>query len=302
MRQEEVARRIGLSRSAIVQIEAGNRSVSGLELDRFAWLYGREVGDFLTSGFPEENPLVALFRLHSNPGERDGALDAVRNALVLGRTITDIEQTLGVGAGAAATPAYRLPEPETKWQAVRQGEQVATHERHRLGLGVSPLPDIVEILEGEGIRTATENLPGGVSGITLIEPRVGTFIVVNGQEAPLKQRFSFAHEYAHALLDHESPGTLSRVSESDRLPEVRANAFAAALLMPERGVRQFVRKLAKGRGAANGPRSSTRSALFGRRGDRRPAARRSRSTMWLFSLITSASARSRPCTAWGISG
>ena len=164
MRQEEVARRLGLSRSAMVQMEAGRRSVSSLELDKLAYLYGRQVGDFLAEGFQEEDTLVALFRLHPELAEDGAALEAARRSLQLGRAISNLEGVLGMGAEWVAPPSYRLPFPENKWGAVRQAEQVAGEERRRLGLGVVPLPDMVELLEEQGIRTAQEELPSGVSG------------------------------------------------------------------------------------------------------------------------------------------
>ena len=246
MRQADVADRLGLSRSALVQVEAGRRSVSGLELDRFAYLYGREVGEFLTGDSREEDTLVALFRLHPELAGDESALEAVRRSLFLGRAIRDLEDTLDIDAGTTSAPEYRVGVPAGKWQAVRQGERVADQERSRLGLGGFPLPDLVELLEVQGIRTAEDDLPDGVSGLTLIEARVGIFIVVNRRDAVLKKRFSLAHEYGHALLDRERPGTLSRAGDRATLPEVRANAFAAAFLMPRSGVEEVIRSLAKG--------------------------------------------------------
>lgn len=71
-------------------------------------------------------------------------------------------------------------------------------------------------------------------------------MVANRQHHVLRQRFSYAHEYVHVLLDRERRGTISRVADRDSLSEVRANAFAADFLMPEEGVRQFITALGKG--------------------------------------------------------
>ena len=72
-------------------------------------------------------------------------------------------------------------------------------------------------------------------------------IVANEAHHVLRRRFSFAHEYAHVLLDRGQVGTISRSSERDDLAEVRANSFAACFLMPEDGVRNYVGTLGKGR-------------------------------------------------------
>lgn len=48
------------------------------------------------------------------------------------------------------------------------------------------------------------------------------------------------------LLDRGRKGVVSRASDRESLLEVRANAFAAAFLMPPGGVGEFVQGLAKG--------------------------------------------------------
>ncbi len=47
-------------------------------------------------------------------------------------------------------------------------------------------------------------------------------------------------------MDRGRGGLVSRAENREELFEVRANAFAAAFLMPETGVRAFVRRLGKG--------------------------------------------------------
>ncbi len=83
--------------------------------------------------------------------------------------------------------------------------------------------------------------------MTISNRRAGLFIVANRRHAPVRRRFSFAHEYAHALFDRCLLGTVSRTENRDELIEVRANAFAAAFLMPSEGVRQFMAALGKGK-------------------------------------------------------
>jgi Zn-dependent peptidase ImmA (M78 family) len=71
-------------------------------------------------------------------------------------------------------------------------------------------------------------------------------VVVNADHPPVRQRFSWAHEYAHVLLDRDRSGAISRAENRTDLLEVRANAFAAELLMPGDGTLQFVQSLGKG--------------------------------------------------------
>jgi Zn-dependent peptidase ImmA (M78 family)/DNA-binding XRE family transcriptional regulator len=245
--QDDVAAHLGMSRSTIAQMELGNRAVTSLELDKLAYLYGRDIRAFLADEFRPEDALVAVFRRHPDMARDDQVLAAVRHSLAAGREITSLERLLGVDVALTALPAYSFKAPGTKWEAIQQAERIAAEERRRLGLGDAPLPSVAELLEGQGVRTAKADLPQDVSGLTVADPDVGVLVVVNRAHVPWRQRFSFAHEYCHVLLDRDEKGTISRTSQRDTLPEVRANAFAAAFLMPPGGVIGFLHALAKGK-------------------------------------------------------
>lgn len=245
--QEQVAAALELPRPAIAQIEAGKRSVSSLELDRLAHLFGRDMRELLQDSFDESDSLAALFRAQPDVLEQPDVAQALRDCVALGHEITNLERLLGISRGVSATAAYPLPPPDTRWEAIQQGERLAAEERRRLGLGDAALPDLAELLETQGVRTGLVDLPGDVSGLTLTDPRAGLFVVANRVHAHVRRRFSFAHEYAHVLADRERFGLVSRASERSNLIEIRANAFAAAFLMPEEGVRQYIANLGKGR-------------------------------------------------------
>jgi Zn-dependent peptidase ImmA (M78 family)/DNA-binding XRE family transcriptional regulator len=249
-KQEDVAGRLGVSRSTIAQMELGNWAVTSLELDKLAHLYGRDLREFLAEAFHEEDALVALFRRHPEVSEQEDVMGALRGCVALRRELTNLERLLGIDRDAATAAAYPLPAPRTKWDAVQQGERIAGEERRRIGLGTVPLPDVAELLDAQGVRTAQIALPEDVSGLTLIEPDIGLFVVANNRQpghSYVRRRFSYAHEYCHVLLEREQKGTISRASDRDSLLEVRANSFAASLLMPAEGVKEFVKGLAKGR-------------------------------------------------------
>lgn len=87
---------------------------------------------------------------------------------------------------------------------------------------------------------------GGLSGAFLVS-NGQPIILYNGADADLRQRFTIAHELGHFIL-HSRPGEAKvlfrddRSSEGTRIPEIQANAFAAALLMPEPLVRERVKQ------------------------------------------------------------
>jgi Zn-dependent peptidase ImmA (M78 family)/DNA-binding XRE family transcriptional regulator len=245
--QDDVSQQLGLSRPSIVQIEQGNRAVSSIELQQLAVLFGRDLRDFFKEDFKPEDAIVALFRAETDSPDRGPVLEELRRCIVLGRELTNLEHLLGINRDLRAVAQYPLPTPQKRWDAITQGDRVAHEERRRLELGETPAPDLVELLEVQGVRTAVVSLPSDVSGLTISDSQVGLFIVANGDHAWQRRRFSFAHEYGHVLMDRERSGLISRASRKDDLPEIRANAFAASFLMPREGVRQFVLALGKGR-------------------------------------------------------
>ncbi|HHH29380.1 MAG TPA: ImmA/IrrE family metallo-endopeptidase [Polyangiaceae bacterium] len=247
MTQDDVAGHLEVSRSTVAQMELGNRAVTGLELSRLAYLYGKDLRGFVADEAPaEEDVLVALFRLHPELASQDDVLEALRVCMELGRELTGLERLLGIDRDLATVASYPLPAPRTKWDAIQQGQRIALEERRRLGLGQAPLPDVAELLEAQGVRTAQVSLPDDISGLTLIEPEIGVFVVANREHHLLRRRFSYAHEYCHVLLDRDQRGLVSRGQDRNELLEVRANAFAASFLMPADAVRQFVQALGKG--------------------------------------------------------
>jgi Zn-dependent peptidase ImmA (M78 family)/transcriptional regulator with XRE-family HTH domain len=244
--QEQLAEPARLSRVAIGQIEAGARSVSSLELDRIAHAVGRDIKSFFAAPFVERDALSALFRSDSELAEQSELHKALQDSLAVGREMTNLERLLGIDRAQLLTASYDLPPPQSKWDAIQQGQKVAIEERQRLGLGTAPVGDLCDLLESQGVRTGTVSLPGNISGLTLVDDGIGVFVVVNADHPPVRQRFSWAHEYAHVLLDRDRSGAISRAENRADLLEVRANAFAAEFLTPADGMLQFVQSLGKG--------------------------------------------------------
>ncbi|MPZ67877.1 MAG: ImmA/IrrE family metallo-endopeptidase [Pseudonocardiaceae bacterium] len=114
--------------------------------------------------------------------------------------------------------------------------------------------DVDKLSELCGIRVVRRRFDDGdVSGMLLRETDTVPVIGVNGTHAETRQRFTVAHELGHWALH---PGRLvifdrpMRINRRDSVSamatdreEVQANAFAAALLMPERAVRHSVGEL-----------------------------------------------------------
>jgi Zn-dependent peptidase ImmA (M78 family)/transcriptional regulator with XRE-family HTH domain len=242
--QDDVAQDMKLARATVAQIELGNRSVSGLELGNLAYIYGRDIREFLSPTFSADSFTSVLLRAEEDADE--GVKTALRDCIALGHQLRDLENLLGISRTTGGVAAYPSVSLSSKWEAIQSGMKAALDERRRLGLGSAPLGDAPALLETQGIRTGLVAMPQGVSGLMINDATAGLFVVVNRSHPAVRQRFSWCHEYAHVLLDRIQMAHVSRESERADLLEVRANVFAANLLMPEDGVRQFIGILGKG--------------------------------------------------------
>ena len=242
--QEAVATHLGVSRPTISQIEAGERAVSGLELDRLAFLYGRDIRDFFEVKFVENNAFSALFRADSDVIHTERVKGELRSCIAIAREQSNLENLLDIDH-VSSVASYSFNMPSKKIDAIRQGERVAGEERKRLGLSGMPIENLPELLENECVCAHQFKLDDDVSGFTINDREIGPFVVINESHSAGRKRYSYAHEYAHVLMDRQAPETISRLSDRANLIEIRANAFAAAFLMPERGVRQFLSSLGK---------------------------------------------------------
>jgi Zn-dependent peptidase ImmA (M78 family)/transcriptional regulator with XRE-family HTH domain len=245
--QEEAAEAVGIARTAVVSIEAGKRSVSTLELSKFAELYHRPVTYFLEpdEAVVEGGAEVILHRLPT--GWQDDPL--VKNAVAwcseICRIGTELETLLGKRPHTNP-PVYDLPAPRRAEEAIEQGVLIAEEERRRLGLGFAPIADVSDLIATQGIWASGVRLPNEMSGLFIRTSSRRMVILVHVEHPRVRKRFSYAHEYAHAILDRNTGAIVSTNGNSQDLVEKRANAFAAAFLMPQAGVHWFLGFLDKG--------------------------------------------------------
>ena len=187
------------------------------------------------------------------------------------------------------------------WEAVVQGSKLAETERRRLELGIDPIEDPAAVLANEGVLVLAVDLPEAVSGLTFVKSSTVT-CAVNESQPVTRQRFSLAHEYCHAVCDTaSSPGIVSREGDRKDPREVRADAFAAAFLMPAEGVRSFVAREGKGgrsRAGIGDARIQVRESEAGYE-QRRPTRARELG-IWDVTCLASYFGVSRVATIWRV--
>lgn len=113
------------------------------------------------------------------------------------------------------------------------GTQAADALRGLFGYGAHEVPkDIYQAFRRLGIHIFRRKLEqSAISGMYIKHPTAGSCILVNYSEDIYRQRFSAAHEVAHAILDSDKDYVVSLWGDKD-LSEIRANAFASRFLMP----------------------------------------------------------------------
>lgn len=247
--QQQVADEVALTRVAISQIESGQRTVSSLELMHLSRLYGRDMDSFLEEKPVEKDALAVLFRAHPDLVQNRIFYNSLRNATELFREYGNLKKLLDMDQERNLPPVYTYGEPKNIWEAIQMGEHAAEAERSRLGLGIDPIRDMAELVESQGIPVIEISLDDQISGIFIANAETQLCIFINEvhlDRAKARVAFTIAHEYGHILLDRDKGIAISKISNDRDLFEVRANAFAAAFLMPEEGVSQFLKNIGKG--------------------------------------------------------
>jgi Zn-dependent peptidase ImmA (M78 family)/transcriptional regulator with XRE-family HTH domain len=257
--QGELAARVGLSQTSVSRIETGVRTVSSLELAELAEVLGVSLLDLLRAGQRPMLAIAARLGHFRDPGAVDRAL---RRAEALIRLDELLDSVLGPSppegpsppdvpsppSGAAPLGGAALPGPAAvrrgevgRGPAVDQGRRLAGQVRQALRLGDGPLGPLPEVLE-ERLRLDVDfsPLPEAVDGLCV---SVGehALVLVGSSKPSSRQRFTLAHELAHYLVDDLDPLYVDeRGVRARSVAEMRANAFAAHLLMPEPGVRAAI--------------------------------------------------------------
>jgi Zn-dependent peptidase ImmA (M78 family)/transcriptional regulator with XRE-family HTH domain len=262
--QGELAARVGLTQTSVSRIETGGRAVSSLELAELAEVLGVSVLDLLRAGQRPMLAIAARLGHFRDPGSVDRAL---RRAEALIRLDELLDSVLGpsppegsAASGGASPPGGAAPprpapfeaeaavEPAAvrrgevgRGPAVDQGRRLAGQVRQALRLGDGPLGPLPEVLE-ERLRLDVDfsPLPEAVDGLCV---SVGdrALVLVGSSKPSSRQRFTLAHELAHYLVDDLDPLYVDeRGVRARSVAEMRANAFAAHLLMPEPGVRAAI--------------------------------------------------------------
>lgn len=230
--QQEFAREIGLDGPKLSKTLAGTRRFSSLDLARIAERCDVTV-DWLITG--EESPLA-----HAARTTGGSAATAVRIARRLATMRSDLAE---LGYPQPWQPLDVRPGSGT-WAS--QGEALADAASAFVSQAGRPgVPDdLAELVETVfGADVSVVDLEDRFDGLATSSAAV-KLIVLGTSVLPGRQRFTLAHELGHLLAGddqelHLDEDVYAPVQEPG---EVRANAFAAAFLMPATMLRTALRR------------------------------------------------------------
>jgi len=235
--QETVAKNLDILRTTLVAIEKGERRVTAGELIELARLFGRPVSEFVSKRTNKE-PFVPQFRLPvgQHNVEESELVAAASELERLAQDFVELEEMHQTVAKAGFPPPYAIDVPGVTPE--QRGEEVASEERTRLGLGDGPITDLRSLLESAiGIRIFYIALPSKVGGLFACNDQLGACIAINRLHPPARSNWSLGHEYAHFMTTRYQADVSFTHDHWGKMPaEKFADAFAKHFLMPRTGV------------------------------------------------------------------
>jgi Zn-dependent peptidase ImmA (M78 family)/transcriptional regulator with XRE-family HTH domain len=244
MTGEQLGERLGVSKSEISKIENGTRKLDIGHIALIAEIFEISLGELL--GAERRGSLAMAARVMTYPNGDDATASRKR-----------IHELLEADASLKSSVGLKVPTPSAAGQAVFErihrdalveiedprvaGETLSRLVREELGLGRAPLADIADLAELHfGIDVVNWPTGTGVSGMC-VKGEDFALMLVSSSFSKGHQRFTAAHEICHYLLF--DPDDI--IFESDRFDktndrEVRANAFAECLLLPDEGVAEVI--------------------------------------------------------------
>ena len=239
--QAAAAQEIGVARTTVVAIEQGERRVRMNELQKLAKLYGSSVNALLR----QEAVHVDLApRFRKLDGDHGGAAVAAAELMAdLAKAEVELENLLGIQRARNYPPERPILRGDVRAQA----EQDAAELRHRLGLGVAPITDIVTLLEMElGVRVYVRRFDGRISGLFAYDDTLGACMLLNANHPRDRRTQTAGHETGHLISTRRQPEIVRQNEKENSREERYANTFARALLTPARAVMQKFEEVTAG--------------------------------------------------------
>ena len=230
---DQLGSALGIAVDRLTRIEAGAIEPTGDEILILSGHFLCDYKIFLTDEQPPEAaPTQILYRAKGDDFSKEDRR-AIRDFLYLCETESELSNDLG----RTTAPFQPMPIADGSPQIINAAQAL----REKLGYEENDLTrDVFGDCRRLGIHVFRRRLgDSDISGLFIVHPIAGKCILVNASEDIYRQRFSAAHELAHALFDVDALARVSLRTETSTPLESRANAFASAYLMPPGQLRQL---------------------------------------------------------------
>ena len=236
--QEDAANKLKMARTTLIAIEQGQRRVRPDELRAFAKTYQVSINDLLRVSAVHLDFAAKFRRVVDNVPRSAAAENAVRLLNRLAASMVELEGRLNQPLNFHYPPEKKIYAGDIEQQA----EDIALDLRHRLGLGLSPIADIVTLVELElGVRIFLRPIDSSISGLFAYDPVVGPCMLINSKHTPERQAQTAAHETGHFLVTRTSPDIIDESPPENSREEKFVSFFALSFLMPAAAVRRRFR-------------------------------------------------------------
>jgi len=232
---EEVSSLTGISTQTLTDLENGEKRPTGDEVLILADYYKCDYQFFISNekSAPFEQT-ETMFRMYGNEFSKEDRW-AVQEFLFL----CECENFL---LGLIKTIDFKpFPFTKTGTHYKSHGKKAAaslrSHFNYSYNHVIYNIYDDFRRLKFHIFRRKLNN--SNISGLCIKHPTAGKCILVNYSEDVYRQRFTAAHESAHAILDEDRDFIVSLSSNKQDLVEVRANTFASHYLMPPESLKNI---------------------------------------------------------------
>ena len=116
-------------------------------------------------------------------------------------------------------------------------ENIATDVRRKWGLGDGPIPDMIRLLENNGIIIAEIDLPTTLDAFSTWRHDRPFILLSDSNTSCARRRFNLGHELGHLVLHQLVPEEDFEKAETRKILEAQAHRFAGAFLFPAASVR-----------------------------------------------------------------
>lgn len=208
---QELAARVGVNSKTVSRWESAEKSPTAENVDTLARVLEFPRDFFFGDAPPmlETAAFRALARMTRR--QRDMALAAGAEAVSLDLWITN---------------RFRRPPPNVPDLRDSAAEDASVAVRAMWGLGYRPIPNIVHVLEKNGVRVYSLVCEGEEIDAFSDWQGETPFIFLNTIKTAERSRMDAAHELGHLVLHEHTAGGSTKAEEDD------AQAFASAFLMP----------------------------------------------------------------------